>query len=135
MVKKKPSKIKTYFLPRRIPDKMIKYVEKSEKKKFKRKPTLHYAEMIGTNATHESTTSGDKVKSAKITMGLHVLSTNKKKPFTNKGKVVLLHELRENLYIQNNPKSRSIKTAKNPYHKKANTHRTRDSSNVRKGLI
>ena len=127
--------MKTYYLPPRIADKYIHYVEKSEKLKFKRKPSLGSAELKGANGTHEWQHRGDKVVHAKIKLGVHVLSTDKKKAYTNKGKVVLLHELRENLYVQHNPKAKAIKSASNPYHKKANKHRTEDIKNVRRKLI
>jgi hypothetical protein len=124
----KPIKV---YLPRKINPETIKYVEQSEGMKFFRKPRLKGGDFEGANATHAVEHVGERVVGASITVNHDILSKDRKKPVNVKTGTVILHELRENLYLQNRivnngGTERNISSTKNPLHIKANKHRAED---------
>lgn len=120
---------KKVYLPKKVPKIMLKYVERSEGLKFKRKPHLvaksdKYA--AGTNWVERDREGKKVTKVHSATVGLSPTICSNRKKLTQHGKVTLLHELRENIHYQN--KVEPSKTV----HRQAAIHRKEDEKYARK---
>jgi len=104
---------------KRIPTKIIHYVERTEKKKFRKVPVLKGTVGYGGYNEVDVTVEGKKVvevHNAHVSLSSH-LNTKKGKDW---GRVVLVHELRENL------NSQYKHTAERNRHRMALRHQTQD---------
>lgn len=85
-------------MPKKINPKIIRYVEKTEGKKFIRTPTLVTRKIYG--GENEATVIYNQNGKNKVTNARVALSPRLAKRGNDWGKVVLVHELRENLNNQ-----------------------------------
>lgn len=102
-----------------IPKKIIRHVERTENKKFKKIPLLKGGVRYGGDNNVDATVEGKKVvkvHSASVRLSKH-LRTPKGRDW---GKVVLIHELRENLNNQHRLASEKHR------HKQAQKHEKND---------
>lgn len=98
------------------PRKLVRYVERTEGKRFKKVPTYQYSTIPARGANHVSVEldkSGKDKKVAKATIKIHKKYSkpieDRQHRYSTKGvdKLILIHEMRENLHFQHNPNPKS----------------------------